>query len=59
LSKGHHATRDRYIAVFGVQEPELLHDEEPEDNTGSAGVQQVLPEMPQAHAAQRSEVGDL
>ncbi len=53
---GHHATRDRYIAVYGVQEPELLDHQEPEDNAGSLGVQQVLPEVPETYAAQGSEV---
>jgi hypothetical protein len=43
-----------------VQRQELLHDEEPEDDAGPFGDEQVLPEVPQAHAAQGSEViGDL
>jgi hypothetical protein len=43
-----------------VQGQELLHDQEPEDDAGPVGVQQVLPEVPQAHAAQGSEmIGDL
>jgi hypothetical protein len=43
-----------------VQRQELLHDEEPEDDAGPFGDEQVLPEVPQAHAAQRGQViGDL
>jgi hypothetical protein len=51
-----YATGNHSAAVHGVQGQELLHDEEPEDNAGPAGDEQVLPEVPQAHAAQGSEV---
>jgi hypothetical protein len=44
--------------MFGVQESELFDHQEPEDNAGSLGVQQVLPEVPETYAAQRSEVGE-
>jgi hypothetical protein len=39
-----------------VQRTELLDDEEPEDNDGAAGIQEILPPLPEAHAAQRGEV---
>jgi hypothetical protein len=46
-----YATGNYSVAVHDVQRQELLHDEEPEDNAGSSGDEQVLPEVPQAHAA--------
>jgi hypothetical protein len=39
-----------------VQRAELFDYKEPEDNTGPAGAEKILPAMPQAHAAQRSEI---
>jgi hypothetical protein len=39
-----------------VQRSQLLYDQEQEDHHGPVGVQQVLPEVPQAHVAQGSEV---
>jgi hypothetical protein len=42
--------------VLGVQGPELLDDQEQEDHQRPAGVQQVLSQVPEAHAAQRAEV---
>jgi hypothetical protein len=39
-----------------VQRPELFDHQEQEDDTGPFGVQQVLPEVPEAHAAQGSEI---
>jgi hypothetical protein len=39
-----------------LQRAELFDHQEPEDDDGAAGVQEVLPPLPQAHAAQRSEV---
>jgi hypothetical protein len=41
-----------------VQGAELLDHEEPEDDDGPAGIQKVLPPLPQAHAAQGSEIVD-
>jgi hypothetical protein len=46
-----YATGNYSDAVHDVQRQELLHYEEPEDNAGSSGDEQVLPEVPQAHAA--------
>jgi hypothetical protein len=40
-----------------VQAAQLQHDEEQEEDDGAAGVQQVLPLLPEAHGAQRDEVG--
>jgi hypothetical protein len=45
------ATGNHSVAVHDVQGQELLHDEEPEDDAGPFGDEQVLPEVPQAHAA--------
>jgi hypothetical protein len=42
-----------------MQRSQLLHHEEQKDHNGPAGVQEVLPEVPQAHAAQRGEVRPL
>jgi hypothetical protein len=39
-----------------VQRPQLLHDQEQKDHDRPAGIQEILPEVPEAHAAQRSEV---
>jgi hypothetical protein len=39
-----------------VQTPELQHDEEPAEEHRAAGVQQVLPALPQAPAAQGEQV---
>ena len=42
--------------MSGVQEQELLDDEEQEDDHGSVGVLQVLQHVPEAHGAQRDQV---
>jgi hypothetical protein len=39
-----------------LQRAELFDHQEPEDDDGAAGVQEVLPPLPQAYAAQGSEV---
>jgi hypothetical protein len=39
-----------------LQRAELFDDKEPEDDDRAAGVQEILPPLPQAHAAQRSEI---
>jgi hypothetical protein len=39
-----------------LQRAELFDHQEPEDDDGTAGVQEVLWPLPQAHAAQRSEI---
>jgi hypothetical protein len=45
------ATGNHQHAVHGVQRAELFDDEEPEDNAGPAGAEQILPALPQAHPA--------
>jgi hypothetical protein len=42
--------------VRRLQRAELLDDQEPEDDDRAAGVKEILPPLPQAYAAQRSEV---
>jgi hypothetical protein len=39
-----------------LQRAELFDDEEPQDDAGSAGPEEVLQPVPQAYVAQRSEV---
>jgi hypothetical protein len=39
-----------------LQRAELFEDQEPQNDTGSSGTEEVLQPVPQAHAAQRSEV---
>src|SRR5581483_10116790 len=51
------APRNRSTAMWRLQRQELLHDQEQEDDHGSSGVQQVLPQVPQAYFSQRSEIG--
>ncbi len=46
-----HATRNHHVAVRGVQEPELLDDQEQEDHARPAGAFEVLSQVPEAHAA--------
>jgi hypothetical protein len=41
-----------------LQRAELFDHQEPEDHDGAAGVEEILPRLPQAHAAQGSEVID-
>jgi hypothetical protein len=41
-----------------VQRAELFDHQEPEDNDGAAGTEEILRPLPEAHAAQRSEVID-
>jgi len=42
--------------VRRLQRAELFDHQEPEDDDGAAGIQEILPPLPQAHAAQRSEI---
>jgi hypothetical protein len=42
--------------MWRVQEPQLFEDQEQEDDHWSSGVQQVLPFLQEAHAAQRNQV---
>jgi hypothetical protein len=39
-----------------LQRAELFKDQEPQDDDGTVGAEEVLPPLPQAYAAQRSEV---
>jgi hypothetical protein len=39
-----------------LQRAELFDHQEPEDDDGAAGAEKILPRLPQAHAAQGSEV---
>jgi hypothetical protein len=39
-----------------LQGEELLEDQEPEDHAGPAGAEEILPPVPEAHAAQGSEI---
>ena len=48
--------RHHSYGVRRLQAPQLQHDEEQEEDDGAAGVQQVLPLLPQAHGAQGDEV---
>jgi hypothetical protein len=34
-----------------LQRAELFEDEEPEDDAGPAGIEEILPPVPEAHAA--------
>jgi hypothetical protein len=39
-----------------LQRAELFDDQEPQDDDRAAGVQEILQPLPEAHAAQRSEI---
>jgi hypothetical protein len=39
-----------------VQEPELFFHQEQEDHHGAAGIEEVLPALPEAPAAQGNQV---
>jgi hypothetical protein len=39
-----------------LQGTELFQDQEPEDHAGPAGDEEILPPVPEAHAAQGSEI---
>ena len=51
-----YATGNYQHAVHGVQRAELFDYQEPEDDAGPAGDEQVLPALPQAYRAQRGEM---
>jgi hypothetical protein len=44
--------------VRRLQRAELFDHQKPEDHDGASGAEEVLPRLPQAHAAQGSEVID-
>src|SRR6185436_8320658 len=54
-----YAARQYRSSMHGVQESELCFDEEQEENTGSARVQEILQPVPGSQAAQRDEVSEL
>ena len=51
------APRDHRVGVRRLSAPELQPDQEPADASGPAGGPEVLPVVPEAHRAQRNEVG--
>jgi hypothetical protein len=51
-----HHERHHQPGVHRVQTAQLQHDEEQEEDDGTAGVQQVLPFLPEAYGAQGNEV---
>src|SRR5450432_234457 len=50
------ASRHHYIAMHRVQEPELFVDQEQEDHYRASGVEEILPALPAAPAAQGNQV---
>jgi hypothetical protein len=42
--------------MYRVQTPQLQYDEEQEEDDGSAGNEQVLPFLPEAHGTQGEQV---
>src|SRR5579864_1560513 len=42
-----------------MQAPQLQHDQEPAQEFGTAGVEQVLPLLPEAHGAQGIEIAPM
>jgi hypothetical protein len=50
---------NHYVAVRGMQEPQLHNDEEQKEALGTAGDQEVLQHLPQADGAQRGQVKRL
>jgi hypothetical protein len=53
------APRDYYVAVWRLQRAKLFDDQEPKNDTGPSGTEEVLQPVPQAHAAQGSEIERL
>jgi hypothetical protein len=47
------ASRNDHVAVHGLQRKELHLDQEPEDDSGPARDEEVLPALPEAQGAQR------
>jgi hypothetical protein len=48
--------RNHYIAMHGLQEPELHDHEEPQETSGTHGDEEILQYVPETNAAQGSEV---
>ena len=53
---GGYGKRQHHASVHRVQEPELRHDKEQEDDAGSPRVQKVLQKVQMSHSSQRDEV---
>ena len=51
-----YAPRNCDVTMRNVQRAELFDHEEPQDDDRAAGIQEVLPPLPQAHSALRSEI---
>ena len=47
------------ISLPGVQKKELRHNERKEERSGEIGNEEALPVLPEAHIAQRDEVGKV
>jgi hypothetical protein len=56
-AKGLSDARDHYVAVRGLQEPQLHDDKKQEEAYRAAGNEEVLQHLPQANGTQGSEVG--
>jgi hypothetical protein len=50
------APRNYYDAVRRLQRAELFEHQESEDDSGPAGIEEILQALPEAYAAQRSEM---
>jgi hypothetical protein len=55
-AKGLSDARDYYVAVRGLQEPQLHDDKKQEEALRPFGDEEVLQHLPSANGAQRSEV---
>ena len=53
LAKEDHE-RNHYVAVRGLQEPQLHDDEKQEEALRTSGDEKILQYVPQAHGTQRS-----
>src|SRR5262249_43165828 len=49
----------RHARLSGVQAAQLQHDEEQEEDDGTAGILEVLPLLPEAHGTQGEQVRQL
>jgi hypothetical protein len=51
--------RNHSIELFGVQATQLLEHTEQKKADREAGNQEILPVLPETHASQGSEIGDI
>jgi hypothetical protein len=56
IQEGISDARDHYVAVRGLQKPQLHDDEKQEEAYRTHGDQEVLQHVPQANGAQGSEI---